>query len=167
MPNEPICTSWLYLLYSPVRVSPFYMPAPNSCAAKWVSKTLTISQTVLMPLTGTLKLLITMCLIMCNNSSACVKHILVRMQTTMQIQRNLSFLPSSPGIIGYRINGSALNDKWKDIQVWFNGNATEHTLSAEWTAGYKTAVLNNEFVTAASGGQPVIKGYSCVILYRD
>ena len=96
------------------------------------------------------------------------EHPAFRMQTTKQIQRNLSFLPSPPGIIGYRINGSALNDKWKDIQVWFNGNATEQTLPPEWTAGYKTAVLNNEFITTtSSGGQPVIKGYSCVILHRD
>lgn len=94
-------------------------------------------------------------------------HPAFRIQTATQIKRNLSFLPSPPGIIGYRINGSALNDTWKDIQVWFNGNATEQSLPPEWTAGYKTAVLNNEFITADSGGQPVIKGYSCVILYRD
>ncbi|MFZ1304211.1 MAG: type I pullulanase [Ferruginibacter sp.] len=95
-------------------------------------------------------------------------HPAFSMQTTVQIQRNLSFLPAPRGIIGYRINGSALKDTWKDIQVWFNGNATEQTLPTEWTAGYKTAVLNNEFVsTAALGAQPLIKGYSCVILYRD
>jgi len=94
-------------------------------------------------------------------------HPAFRMQTTEQIQRNLSFLSSPPGIIGYRLNGSALNDKWKDIQVWFNGNASEQTLPPEWTAGYKTAVLNNEFATAISVGQSIIKGYSCVILYRD
>jgi len=95
-------------------------------------------------------------------------HPAFRMQTTTQIQRNLSFLPSPPGIIGYRINGSALNDRWKDIQVWFNGNTSEQALPTEWTAGYKTAVLNNEFVsTAASARQLIIKGYSCVILYRN
>ena len=95
-------------------------------------------------------------------------HPAFRMQTAEQIQRNLSFLPSPPGIIGYRINGSALDDTWKDIQVWFNGNANEHSLPPEWTAGYKTAVLNSEFVSnTASGAQPVINGYSCVILYRD
>ncbi|MFZ1453117.1 MAG: type I pullulanase, partial [Ferruginibacter sp.] len=95
-------------------------------------------------------------------------HPAFSMQTTVQIQRNLSFLPAPRGIIGYRINGSALKDTWKDIQVWFNGNATEQSLPTEWTAGYKTAVLNNEFVsTAALGAQPLIKGYSCVILYRD
>ncbi|MBK8785429.1 MAG: type I pullulanase [Chitinophagaceae bacterium] len=95
------------------------------------------------------------------------EHPAFRMQTAVQIQRNLSFLPSPRGIIGYRLNGSALNDIWKDIQVWFNGNATDQTLPPEWTAGYKTAVLNNEFVATASGGQQVIKGYSCIILYRD
>jgi pullulanase len=94
-------------------------------------------------------------------------HPAFRMQTAGQIQRNLSFLPSPPGIIGYRINGSALNDSWKDIQVWFNGNAGEQALPTEWTAGYKTAVLNNEFATAISVGQSLIKGYSCVILYRE
>lgn len=94
-------------------------------------------------------------------------HPAFRMQTQTQIQRNLSFLPAPSGTIGYRLNGSALNDTWKDIQVWFNGNATEQALPTEWTAGYKTAVLNNEFATAISVGQSVIKGYSCVILYRE
>jgi pullulanase len=95
-------------------------------------------------------------------------HPAFRMQTQTQIQRNLSFLPAPSGTIGYRLNGSALNDTWKDIQVWFNGNATEQALPLEWTTGYKTAVLNNEFVSpAASGSQLLIKAYSCVILYRD
>ncbi|MBL7700999.1 MAG: type I pullulanase [Ferruginibacter sp.] len=94
-------------------------------------------------------------------------HPAFRMQTQTQIQRNLSFLPASSGIIGYRLNGSAVNDTWKDIQVWFNGNATEQPLPTQWTAGYKTAVLDNEFVTATSVEQSIIKGYSCVILYRD
>ncbi|MBI3233238.1 MAG: type I pullulanase, partial [Bacteroidetes bacterium] len=94
-------------------------------------------------------------------------HPAFRMQTTAQIQNNLRFLQSPTGIIGYHINGIALKDKWKDIQVWFNGNAGEQTLPSAITAGYKTAVLNNEFVAAASGRQLIIKGYSCVILYRD
>ncbi len=94
-------------------------------------------------------------------------HSAFSMRTTAQIQNNLQFLQSPPGIIGYRINGIALKDKWKEVQVWFNGNADEQKLPPETTVGYKTAILNNEFVTAASGGQLIIKGYSCVILYRD
>jgi pullulanase len=95
-------------------------------------------------------------------------HPAFRMQTSTQIDGGLSFLPSPSGIIGYRLNGSSHNDTWKDIQVWFNGNATGQALPSEWTTGYKTAVLNNEFVPpASSGNQLLIKAYSCVILYRD
>jgi pullulanase len=94
-------------------------------------------------------------------------HPAFRMQTAAQIQKNLKFLQSPSGLIGYQINGSALNDKWKDIQVWFNGNSTEQTLSPELTSGYKPAILNNEFVPEHFIWQLVVKGYSCAILYRD
>lgn len=94
-------------------------------------------------------------------------HPAFRMQTTAQIQNNLQFLQSPAGIIGYHINSSALNDKWKDIQVWFNGNPTAKTLPATIIAGYKTVVLNNEFVPAALADGISIKEYSCIILYRD
>lgn len=95
-------------------------------------------------------------------------HPAFRMQTTAQIQSNISFLPSPSGIIGYRINGSAFNDSWKDIQVWFNGNATEQPLPAEWVSGYKTAVSNNAFISSPTViTEAKINGYSCIILYRD
>jgi pullulanase len=95
------------------------------------------------------------------------EHPAFRMQTAAQIQNNLQFLQSPPGVVGYRINGSALKDKWKDIQVWFNGNATGQILPTTINKSYKAAVLNNEFVPAAPGGHVLIKGYSCVILYKE
>jgi pullulanase len=95
-------------------------------------------------------------------------HPAFRMQTTKQVRSNLHFITSTNGIIGYRMDGSALGDTWKDIQVWFNGNATEQTLPEEWTTGYKTAVLNNEFATGlVTDGWLIIKSYSCVILYKE
>jgi pullulanase len=92
-------------------------------------------------------------------------HPAFRMTTTAQIQANLKFLPAPAGVIGYTINGSAVKDKWKQIQVWFNGNSTSVTLPAAAIKGFTTAVVNNEFAKAGVEGL-VIKSYSCVILYK-
>jgi len=45
----------------------------------------------------------------------------------------------------YEINGGAVGDSWKKIQVWFNGSNTErtvHLLDASW----KKTIENNLFV---------------------
>ena len=93
-------------------------------------------------------------------------HPAFTMATTAQIKTNLNFLKAPAGVIGYSINGAAVGDKWKTVQVWFNGNAGELTLPAAAIKGFTTAVVNNSFVTGAAEGL-VIKPYSCVVLYKD
>jgi pullulanase len=92
-------------------------------------------------------------------------HPAFRMTTTAAIKKNLSFLDAPAGVIGYIINGAAVKDPWKQIQVWFNGTANDIILPAAQTNGFKTVVVNNAFV---NGGveELVLKGYSCVILYK-
>ncbi len=92
-------------------------------------------------------------------------HPAFRMTTTSLIQTNLKFLPAPAGLIGYTINGAAVKDKWKQIQVWFNGTGESVVLPAAQTKGYTTAIVNNEFVNGTAEGL-VIKGYSCVVLWK-
>ena len=92
-------------------------------------------------------------------------HPAFRMATTAQIKANLTFLDAPAGVIGYEINGAAVGDKWKRVQVWFNGNAGTVTLPPAAIKGYKTAELNNAFVSGAADGL-VINAYSCVVLYK-
>jgi pullulanase len=93
-------------------------------------------------------------------------HPAFRMATTAQIQANLKFLTAPAGVIGYSINGAAVKDKWKQIQVWFNGTAEAIVLPEAQTIGYTTAIVNNEFVNGTAEGL-VIKGYGCVVLWKN
>lgn len=94
-------------------------------------------------------------------------HPAFRMVSTAQIKKNIRFLDTPAGVIGYAINGAAVKDSWKQIQVWFNGTAAEKIIPAEKTKGFKIAVANNLFVTAAKADELIIKPYSCVLLYKQ
>jgi hypothetical protein len=93
-------------------------------------------------------------------------HPAVSMATTASIAANLRFINNQPGdVIGYTLNGAAVNDSWKTIQVWFNGNSTPQKIKIEGS-GWKTAVLNNKFEETAVGGEISLGANSCVIIYR-
>ncbi len=93
-------------------------------------------------------------------------HPAFRMATAALIKKNLKFLPSAAGVIGYEINGAAVGDSWKKIQVWFNGTAEEQLLPLPQTKGYTTAILNNAFVAGKNEGIAV-KGFGCAVLYKE
>lgn len=93
-------------------------------------------------------------------------HPAFRMTTTAQIKNNLRFFTTEAGLIGYQVNGNAVKDSWKRIQVWFNGSAGEKMLPAAHTKGFTTAIVNNQFTNTAVAGL-VIKPYSCVLLYKN
>ena len=94
-------------------------------------------------------------------------HPAFRMQTAKQVQANLHFFETAPGVIGYQLNGAAVKDSWKDIQVWFNGTDTEKILPLPTTSGWKAAVINNTFIENASINGAVLQPYSCIVLYRE
>ena len=93
-------------------------------------------------------------------------HPAFRMQTAKQVQDNLHFFETAPGVIGYQLNGAAVKDSWKEIQVWFNGTDTEKILPLPKTSGWKVAVINNTFIENASLNGAVLQPYSCTVLYR-
>jgi pullulanase len=93
-------------------------------------------------------------------------HPAFRMNTTASIAANLRFINNQPaGVIGYILNGAAVNDTWKNIQVWFNGNTTPQKIKIEGS-GWKTAVLNNKFAETAVGNEIALAANSCVIIYK-
>jgi pullulanase len=93
-------------------------------------------------------------------------HPAFRMATTGSIQANLRFIDNQPaGIIGYTLNGAAVNDSWKTIQVWFNGNSSPQKITLE-NGGWKTAVLNNKFEEMAVSGEINLGANSCVVVFK-
>jgi pullulanase len=94
-------------------------------------------------------------------------HPAFRMGTTANIAANLRFMDNQPaGIIGYTLNGAAVNDTWKTIQVWFNGTAVAKTISIKG-AGFKTAVSNNSFLKNNIEKEIVLQPFSCTVLYTE
>jgi pullulanase len=93
-------------------------------------------------------------------------HPAFRMATTASIQANLRFIENQPaGIIGYTLNGAAVNDSWKNIQVWFNGNSTSQKIILKGS-GWNTAVLNNKFEEKENINQIMLGANSCVVIYK-
>ncbi|MGG9964075.1 type I pullulanase [Ferruginibacter sp. SUN106] len=94
-------------------------------------------------------------------------HPAFRMATTLEIQQNLRFLEAPLGVIGYEINGAAVGDKWKTIQVWFNGTGEVQLLPTALVQGFKSMVVNNRFMVGYGVKGMEIGGYGCVVLYKE
>ncbi len=95
------------------------------------------------------------------------QHPAFRMASTALIQKNLLFLENQPtGIIGYELNGTSVKDKWKKIQVWFNGNITPTSIQLD-NKNWKIAVQDNAFVNGKAAKELVIKPSSCTIIYVE
>lgn len=94
-------------------------------------------------------------------------HPAFRMQTTEQLQKNIHFDEAAPaGVISYEVNGAAIGDSWKKIQVWFNGSNVERTVHLHENT-WKKVIENNLFVTPSTTGDLVLKPYSCSLLYKE
>ncbi len=64
-------------------------------------------------------------------------HPAFRMPTTQMISKHLSFIDASdPCLIVYQLKGNANGDKWKNILIVINGNATSRKVKlpkGNWT----------------------------------
>ena len=97
------------------------------------------------------------------------EHPAFRMMSTKSIADNISFQKNVPaGLIAYTINGEKVNDQWKKILVYFNGNNTKqpHLLPA---GKWKIAIENNKFEKEpmALEKEFFMNPYSCTILYQE
>jgi pullulanase len=95
------------------------------------------------------------------------EHPAFHMNTAKAITANLKFMNGLPaGVVGYILNGSAVNDSWKKILVLFNGTAGKKSIPLP---GYDWSfrVKDNEFTGSYSmkAEAPVLlKPFSCAIL---
>lgn len=53
------------------------------------------------------------------------QHPAFRMSSAGQIQDNLRFLDTPPGVVAYTLDGGAVGDSWKSVLVIMNGNFSE------------------------------------------
>jgi pullulanase len=94
-------------------------------------------------------------------------HPAFRMKRGEDVAAHIRFIDSlPPGLIGYTINGTAIDDSWKKIRVYLNGDSQQLSLpvrNEEW----RSAILNNaigkdQVITSAI----MLAPFSCTILYQ-
>ena len=92
-----------------------------------------------------------------------------RMTSAKQIQNNIEFRHGEEkGVISYIINGVNLNDRWKKILVFFNGNSGKRTGMLP-PGKWKMAIRGNETVKKSlfEESQFFLGSYSCSIFYQE
>jgi len=97
------------------------------------------------------------------------EHPAFRMTSAKQIQTNIEFRTSEEkGVISYIINGADLNDRWKKILVFFNGNSGKRTGTLP-PGKWKLTIWDNEIVKKSlwEESQFFMARYSCTILYQE
>jgi pullulanase len=95
------------------------------------------------------------------------KHPAFRMFSAEQLRKNILFFENQDdGIVGYEINAAAVGDKWKKIQVWFNGSGEEKTVNTG-KEKWNSVVKNNFFENKENiSGAVKLKPFSCSILFQ-
>ena len=94
-------------------------------------------------------------------------HPAFRMTEAKSIAENLHFINLSPGLVGFRINGEAVGDKWKKILVLLNGNLSSEKVSLPQGL-WEISVLSNQLSKEAKklSGDITLAASSCTILFQ-
>ena len=94
------------------------------------------------------------------------QHPAFRMATAADMQNNLLFNENLPSqVIGYELNGAAVNDSWKKIKVLFNGSGVVKIINLQ-EKGWISSVENNFFSTNKFDKEILLQPHSCSILYK-
>jgi len=95
------------------------------------------------------------------------EHTAFRMTSADQIKKNINFLVNQPtNIVAYTINGINVNDSWKKIIVFFNGNIGRRTVSLP-KGKWKAVIWDNYFGKEVDmEGEFYLDSFGCTILYQ-
>lgn len=95
-------------------------------------------------------------------------HPALRMATAAQIKANLKFIMTTDNVIGYSINGKAVNDKASTIVVLHNPNPgpVKMTLpnAKKWSVLVKAAVAGLKTIETVSANKVTVPGLSTMVL---
>jgi pullulanase len=95
------------------------------------------------------------------------EHPAFRMKTAEEIVNNIHFMDSLPnGVIGYKINGKAVGDSWKEIAVFFNGTSEIQYLPFPISGWEKSSVSSYDPYGNIPINTVVLIGHSRMILYK-
>lgn len=96
------------------------------------------------------------------------EHPAFRMTTAEDVARNLKFdNTKQPNLISYSLKNHANGDKWKEIKLVFNGNATPVELNipkGNWTVIARDGKINTDGMGTIKGGKLTVEPTSALIL---
>lgn len=93
------------------------------------------------------------------------QHPAFRMTSAGQIQDNLRFLETPPGVVAYTLDGSAVGDSWKSVLVVMNGNFAETKVSLP-SGTWQRANNDGTRVQSAAQGNIKVKPSTLSIYYK-
>lgn len=98
------------------------------------------------------------------------EHPAFRMNSGQEVRDNLRFLEESgEGLIGFEINGAAVNDDWNNIRVYYNGKADPYTTKlpdGDWRLGFDGLNALNTDDKKISGNF-IIPPITMTIIYKN
>lgn len=94
------------------------------------------------------------------------KHPSFRMTSTEQLGQHLRFLETPEPVVGYTINGSALNDSWKQTLVYYNSSAKPVQVTLPNGTWQYDVNSNRAVKPTRAKGVVTLLPYSCSILFR-
>lgn len=97
-------------------------------------------------------------------------HPIFHLETASQLEKGLHFFEtSSSSLLGFSLDGSLVGDKWKKVQVWFNGSESAQSIQLVGGANWKIFIADN-FVNEKDTSKIDswnLKPHSCLIVYQD
>jgi len=98
-------------------------------------------------------------------------HPAFRMPSTKMIQDNLKFIDTgNAGVIAYQISNNANGDKWKNILVVLNGNASAKSIKlprGKWTMVANGNIVNEKGVEQIAGKDLALAATSAYVLHSN
>lgn len=97
-------------------------------------------------------------------------HPAFKMTSEKMIQEHLEFLDlASPLLVGYTLKNNANGDQWKNIRVYFNGDAKDvkQTIDGTWKMVCNGEIINQNGIETYKNQSITIPSRSAVILYQD
>lgn len=95
-------------------------------------------------------------------------HPAFRLGRADAVRQHLSFLPTEPCVVGFKLSGHAGGDRWNNIIVILNGNKEAREVSVPegtYTVVACDGIINEQGIDTMTGPKVMVDGQSALILH--
>ena len=97
-------------------------------------------------------------------------HPAFNLESASLLEKGLRFIDtSSEQLLGFSLDGSLVGDKWKNIQVWFNGSDSTMPIQLTGNTNWQIFIADNKVNEKGAGKIDSwnLKPHSCLIVYTE